>query len=258
MAKAKTIIGFDDIARAIREIPEAALTQTRAAHREVWLEFRDKPDYPGLKMRFDTTGPASFRPGHFAQFTGSAARRGYQFSGRQRQIPRGAQMRRGGAGAAGQLRKKPAYVHSGAMRDELMNRRFNPKRHGNRITTLYSLHHRSINLWGGMRGIERIDWRRTPVTYLTTVYTGPGGSADRSGPEQRMVTRNALTPFVQRSKKTYREEWEWQDDELFWLAMRSQQILMSRMRNAIWTRGGKIKTKYQSRFSVAAQGGLAA
>lgn len=236
--------GFAAIANALRRLPDQAATWTRAAHREAWKEYQTRDGEPGLRARFAQTAQklGSVRPGHFMQ----AGLGMYQWSARRRMIPRRDYRSRGHLSPRNQ---RPAFVASGAMRDELMRRRVRPRRAGNEIRTKITLFHRSQNLWGPMHGITRIDYQRVQISYMTTVYTGPGGSTDRADPQKVWVTRTVLQAIAQTSPRTYAQEWSLQRREVAWFITAAERLLRQRVARAVFDKRGNIRSTYRSRLA---------
>lgn len=235
--KPAAVVELAALDAAIAEIPREAERWTRAAHRQAFDEWKARGNIGefGLKRRFNIRPWSDLGKGKSIV----RASLDYDFSPRRRQI--------GVRGAKTVGRRKaqqtPAFVSSGAMRDELMRRR--PKRVKSapgEVRTRFSLYHRSLNLMGGQHGIERIDRIKQPVTYMMTVYQD---SVARAGAWKKQVTRMATVPRITLSAKTYAQEWDWRPGEVEQIRRRSEQILASTVRSAAFDRSGRLRAKYR-------------
>jgi hypothetical protein len=245
--KAKTKMpGFAEIEQALAALPEQVEKWTKAAHKDAWKAFATSKENIGLPARFDQTANklGSTRPGYFAKYGLGV----YAWSGRRHMVPARAYRHRGHV-----VRKdnRPAFVKSGAMRDELLARTIRARNHrriGGQIRTEMNMYHRSQPLWGPKRGIARIDVRKEYATYMMTVYKGPGGAANKAGPEKVWVSRLVDKAVVTPANQTYAEEWALKPIELAWMANKAEIALQARVGKAVFDAKGKIRSKFRSRF----------
>lgn len=237
--------GFAQIAQALLNLPDEAKRWTRAAQRETWKEYQNRSGDLGLAARFEQTAEdlGSTRPGHFAQYGLGL----YGWSARRHMIPRRATHF---AGHVSRRPNRPAFVHSGAMKAELMKRKARTRITGGQVRSKVSIYHRSINFWGAKRGISRMDIRKEYVTYLMTVYTGPGGAANKAGPEKVWVSRLVDQTMTQPAAQTYADEWAYKPKEIAWMITRAEALLRARVVKGVFDRKGNVKTKYRSRLAA--------
>jgi hypothetical protein len=208
----------------------------KRAQRQAFLQWRDQedPSQFGLASRFtqeaNQVGGNGVIPGPRAPYGTTARAYAVSATGNRRT-------------AQGVL---PPYRHTGAMRRELLARRPKTTTAGDVISTRFSLHHRSLNLWGRQRGILRQHRQRQAQTYLMTCYRD---SVNKAGAFKQQVTRSVMTTVRYQAPWTYGDEWRWSPrGEVASIRRSADQLLGQYLRSLVLDRRGNVRARFRGRI----------
>ena len=208
----------------------------KRAQRQAFITWRDQedPGQFGLASRFaqeaNQAGGNGTIPGPRAPYGTTARAYAISATGNRRT-------------AQGTL---PPYRHTGAMRREMLARRPKTSQSGDVISTRFSLHHRSLNLWRRQHGILRQHRQPQAQTYLMTCYRD---SVARAGSYKKQVTRQVMATVRYKAPWTYGDEWAWSPrGEVAGIRRDADQLLGQYLRSLVLDRKGQVRARFRGRI----------
>lgn len=217
MAKPPADVPLKDITAILDNFVDAAVTWTKKAQRSAVIEWRDRTQAPGVRVRFLPAG-----------------KQAYDFSMRSR----GYQRKKGA--------KTPDYVYTGAFRESLMARKPKTKVEGHDVVTRFSLMGGAMNLLAGKRGART----QTEVVKTETVAVK---SHIRSGHTVQAYNQTRRELRVQRTpaSRTYAQEFAIQVQDQAWINARTNQRLLEIVRRAAFKKNGQLRDSFRDEMRQA-------
>lgn len=226
----------------------------RKAHQAAFADWMGNEGFPGLKARFHQ-GIDAGKARHYRLDAGGNGPYGYTVRRYQLGFRRN---KTGSAPAAGSIpafyakdqAHLPAFVHTGKMRDELLARKPKSRHVGTAMITTFSLWANVIPLLKTKFGVVGRSKVSKDSTYSMTVYKD---SVNRGGAYQMTVTRTTTRYEYQKSGTSQADEWlHIPVAEKAYLAERVEHHLNAMLRSAVFTKRGRLRSRYAERLREAA------